>query len=63
MATAALVDLTYQSAPSFCITNGSVEVKRVWTQKPQGASGPQFNDAAVKLSWTACNAVQVSHST
>src|SRR5205807_8959438 len=42
MATAALVDLTYQSAPSFCITNGSVEVKRVWTARPAGSSAADF---------------------
>jgi hypothetical protein len=59
---AVLVDLTYQGSP-FCVTAGSVEVKRVWTQKPNGASGPAYNDAAVKLTWTGCNApVQVAHS-
>jgi hypothetical protein len=59
---AVLVDLTYQASP-FCVTAGSVEVKRVWTLKPNGASGPPFNDAAVKLSWTGCNVpVQVAHS-
>ena len=61
-ASAVLVDLTWQSAPSSCVTGGSVEVRRVWTQKPSGASGPAFNDAAVKLTWTGCNAVQIAHS-
>ena len=59
---ALLVDLTYQGSP-FCVTAGTVEVKRVWTVKPNGASGPPFVDAAVKLTWTGCNApVQVAHS-
>src|SRR5712691_385495 len=62
LATAALVDLTYQSSPSFCITAGSVEVKRVWTQKPQGASGSTYADAAVKIVWTGCNVLTVAHS-
>ena len=63
LATAAVVDLSFQTTPTFCVSSGSVEVKRVWTQKPQGASGPEFADAAVKITWTGCNSVQVSHST
>jgi hypothetical protein len=62
LSTAALVDLTYQTTPSYCITAGPVEVKRVWTQKPSGATGPEFADAGVKLTWTGCNTVQVAHS-
>ena len=60
--TAAIVDLTYQSSPSSCITGGSIEVKRVWTVKPSGATGPQYADAGVKLTWTGCKAVQVARS-
>ena len=63
LATAVLLDLTFQSTPSYCVTAGTAEVKRVWTQKPNGASGPQFNDAAIKFTWSGCNAVQVSHGT
>ncbi len=59
LATAALMDLTYQSSPTSCVTGGTLEVKRVWTQKPSGVSGA--DDAAVKLSWTGCNAVQIAH--
>jgi hypothetical protein len=62
LATAAVVDLTYQSSPSFCVTSGTVEVKRVWTAKPNGASGAAFADAGIKLSWTGCNALTVAHS-
>ena len=62
VATAAVVDLTYQTTPSCCVTGGTVEVKRVWTQKPQGATGPQFADLGVKLTWSGCNAFQVAHS-
>jgi|GraSoiStandDraft_4_1057263.scaffolds.fasta_scaffold213574_2 hypothetical protein len=57
--TAAIVDLTYNST---CVTAGTIEVKRVWSEKPNGASGPDFADLAVKLSWTGCNTVQVQHS-
>ena len=58
--TAAMVDLTYNQS---CVTAGTIEVKRVWSEKPSGASGPDFADVAVKLSWTGCNTVQVQHST
>ena len=61
LATAVLLDLTYQSSPSYCVTSGTAEVKRVWTNKPNGASGPQFSDAAVKFTWSGCNAVQIAH--
>jgi hypothetical protein len=62
LSTAAVVDLTYQTAPSYCVTSGTVEVKRVWTERPQGATGADFADAGVKLSWTGCGAFTVAHS-
>lgn len=62
LSTAAVVDLTYQTAPAYCVTSGTVEVKRVWTERPQGASGPDFADAGVKISWTGCDAYAVAHS-
>ena len=61
-AVAVLFDLTYQTAPQACVTSGSVEVRRVWTAKPQGATGPEFADLGVKLTWTGCNTFQVAHS-
>ena len=61
-AVATLLDLSYQTAPTSCITSGSVEVRRVWTQKPNGASGAGFNDAGIKLLWSACDSLQVAHS-
>jgi hypothetical protein len=63
LATAAVIDVTYQATPTYCVTAGTLEVKRVWTQKPQGASGTAFTDAAVKVGWTGCNAFQVAHGT
>ena len=60
LATAAVMNLTYQSTPTSCVTGGTLEVKRVWTQRPAGVSGA--NDVAIKLTWTGCNAVQVAHS-
>ena len=57
--TAAMVSLTYNPD---CVTAGTVEVKRVWSERPYGATGPDFADLAVKLTWTGCNTVQVQHS-
>jgi hypothetical protein len=37
-------------------------VKRVWTKRPNGASGGVFADAGVKLAWIGCGAVQIAHS-
>jgi len=57
--TAAMVDLTYNSE---CVTAGTIEVKRVWSDRPEGASAAELPDVAVKLTWTGCNTVQVQHS-
>lgn len=59
VSTAALVDLTYNAT---CVTSGSIEVKRVWSPRPNGATGPEFADVGVKLTWTGCDTVQVQHS-
>ncbi|TMA16753.1 MAG: hypothetical protein E6J86_02415 [Deltaproteobacteria bacterium] len=61
VAVAAVVDLTYQSNPA-CITAGTLEVKRVWTQVPEGASGSEFANAGVKLTWSSCNTFVVARS-
>ena len=45
-----------------CVTAGTVEVKRVWSERPYGATGPDFADVAVKLTWTGCNTVTKQHS-
>ncbi len=62
LATAVPLDVTYQTSPTTCVTGGSVEVKRVWTQTPNGASGGVYKDAGVKITWTGCSTVQVAHS-
>ena len=59
VSTAALIDLTYNAT---CVTAGTIEVKRVWSPRPNGATAAQLPDVAVKLTWTGCDAVQVQHS-
>ena len=66
VAQAVVVDhLTTQAATQstpFCLTSGGLEIKRVWTQKPQGVSGPGTNDTGVKIVWSACNTFLVARS-
>jgi hypothetical protein len=50
---AVTLDVTYQGSPA-CVTGGTLEAKRVWTERPSGATGPEFADAAAKVTWTAC---------
>jgi hypothetical protein len=50
---AVTLDVTYQGSPA-CVTGGTLEAKRVWTERPAGMTGPQFADAAAKVTWTAC---------
>lgn len=59
VSTAALIDLTYNAT---CVTAGTIEVKRAWSPRPNGATAAQLPDVAVKLTWTGCDAVQVQHS-
>ena len=58
---AVVVGLNYQTSPSFCVTAGDIEAKRVWSNRPQGATG--LNDAAAKITWSGCNTIQVAHGT
>jgi hypothetical protein len=48
------VDVTVDPTPPACITGGTLEVKRVWTQRPQGASSADLPDGAAKVTWTGC---------
>jgi hypothetical protein len=56
--TLADLDLTYQPVP-FCVTGGTLEVRRVWTQQMAGAQEP---DQGAKLTWLGCDIVQVARS-
>ena len=59
---AVLVDVTYQSSPMSCLTGGTIEAKRVWTQRPTGATSVDLPDAGVKLTWLGCGNFNVQHS-
>jgi hypothetical protein len=60
---AMVVDVTYRSSPSVCVTGGTLEAKRVWTRRPSGSTATDLPDKAARLSWTGCNAgtIAVGH--
>jgi hypothetical protein len=62
LATAVDINVTYQTTPTSCVTGGTVEVKRVWTNRPAAFGDHALDDAGIKLTWTGCNQVQVAHS-
>jgi len=45
-----------------CVTGGTLEAKRVWTQRPQGASTAQLQDRGAKVTWTGCGIATVAFS-
>jgi hypothetical protein len=59
---ALVIDLGYTSNP-FCVNSGSVEAKRVWTNRPNGVSPQEFPDGAVKITWTGCDQATVAIGT
>jgi hypothetical protein len=56
------VDVTVDPGPPACVTGGTLEVKRVWTKRPQGATTADLPDGAAKVTWTACGAGTVAFS-
>lgn len=60
-----VVDVTYTD-PVTCptrVTAGTVEAKRVWTARPQGATPADLPDAAAKITFTGCGAATVQYGT
>lgn len=61
--TLADLDLTYAPAPSFCVTGGTLEVRRVWTQRMAGMpTTGEYADQGAKLTWLGCGVVQIARS-
>lgn len=60
--TLADVALELQRDP-FCVTGGTLELRRVWTQRPAGmpATG-QYADQGLRFTWQGCGTVLVQHS-
>lgn len=56
------VDVTYAPGPPACVTGGTLEVKRVWTERPQGATAADLPDAGALVTWTGCGTGTVAFS-
>jgi hypothetical protein len=55
------VDVTYAGSPP-CVTSGTLEAKRVWTQRPVGAPASAYPDLGAKVTWTGCNVATIALS-
>lgn len=60
--TLADLDLQFARDP-FCVTGGTLELRRVWTERPMGmsATGP-YADQGLRFTWQGCGSVLVQHS-
>ena len=52
-------NLTYQTSPSYCITGGTLEIRRTLNGTSNAGAVP-VHDAAAKYTWTGCGAVTVA---
>lgn len=53
------IDLDYQPSVS-CVVGGTIELKRVWSQRPSGATPADLPNVGVMFDWSGCGVVQVS---
>ncbi len=60
--TLADVALDLQRDP-FCVTGGTLELRRVWTQRPAGMpTTGEYADQGLRFTWQGCGTVLVQHS-
>ena len=55
-------NLTYETSPSYCITGGTLEIRRTLNGTTNAGAVP-VHDAGVKFTWTGCGAVTVATGT
>lgn len=55
------LNLTYEPSPSFCITGGTLELRRVVAAS--GGTENVMKDAAIKFTWNGCGNVTVATGT
>jgi hypothetical protein len=56
-----VLDLSYVTAPA-CITSGTLEAKRVWTDRPSDTSGADYGDRGALVTWTGCGIATIALS-
>ena len=52
-------NLTYQVSPSFCLTSGTLEIRRTLNGTTNAGAVP-VHDAGAKYTWSGCGSVKVS---
>jgi hypothetical protein len=57
--TIADLDLQYTVDPAFCVTGGTLELRRIWTRRPTGYTAADLPDEGVKFTWQGCGSVLV----
>ena len=55
-------NLTYQSTPSYCLTGGTLEVRRTLNTTTNAGAVP-VHDAGARYNWTSCGSVTVARGT
>jgi hypothetical protein len=55
-------NLTYQTSPTYCLTSGTLEIRRTLNGTSNAGAVP-VHDAGAKYTWTGCGAVSVSTGT
>lgn len=56
-------DLQFVNDPSFCVTGGTIELRRVWTKRPTGVTTAQVPDEGILFTWNGCGNVNVAWGT
>ncbi len=59
---ALILDLTYRTSPSTCVTGGTIEAKRTWPQWSVPGSSPRPADEAALVTFTGCGAATIKLS-
>jgi hypothetical protein len=55
-------DLQFVTGP-FCVTGGTLELRRVWTKRPTGSTTQDMPNQGIKFTWTGCGAATAAWGT
>jgi hypothetical protein len=56
-------DLVLDPGQSYCVTDGTIELKHLWSERPAGYPAGQLPDVGVLFDWNACGSVTVTWAT
>jgi hypothetical protein len=58
-----LTGITYDKTPPACVTGGTLEAKRIWVKRPNGATAVSLPDKGAKVTWASCGNATIAIST